>query len=45
MTDWLGTGITVAIILFIILIIWAKIQGDNIIDILAEIRDFMKGDI
>lgn len=41
--DWLGMGLTVAIILFIILIVWSKIQGDKIIDILSDIREFMKG--
>lgn len=42
MTDWLGTGITLLIILFIILIIWSKIQGDTIIDLLQDIKDFVK---
>ena len=44
-TDWLGMGLTVLIILFIILIIWAKVQGDRLIDVLSEIKDFMRGDI
>lgn len=44
MTDWLGTSITIVIILFIILLIWAKVQGDKLIDILSDIRDFMRGD-
>ena len=44
MIDWIGIGITVIILLFLILIIWAKTQGDTIIDILREIREFMKGE-
>lgn len=44
MTDWLGTSITIGIILFILLLIWAKVQGDKVIDILSDIRDFMRGD-
>ena len=42
-TDWLGMGISLVIILFIILIVWAKIQGDKVVDVLAQIRDFIEG--
>ena len=41
-TDWVGLGITFLILTFIILIVWSRIQGDTIIDILRDIRDFMK---
>jgi len=44
MIDWVGTSITLLIIVFLILIVWSKIQGDPIIEILSEMRDFMKGD-
>jgi len=43
--DILGLSLTVTIVLFIILLIWSKMQGDTIIEILGEIRDFVKGDI
>ena len=43
-TDWLGIGLTLIIILAIILIIWAKIQGDKVVDVLAQIRDLMRGE-
>jgi hypothetical protein len=43
MTDWLGIGITVLIILLFFLIVVAKIQGDRVIDVLAQFLDFMKG--
>lgn len=41
-TDWVGMGISLLIVLFIILIVWAKIRGDDIIDILSDIRDFIR---
>jgi hypothetical protein len=44
MTDWLGILLSIAIVLFIILMVWAKVQGDTVIGILSEIRDFMKGE-
>jgi hypothetical protein len=43
-TDWIGLGITIAIVLFLVLLVWAKMQGDTIIEILSEIRDFMRGE-
>jgi hypothetical protein len=43
--DWLGAGLTILIILAIILIIVAKIQGQRIVDVLAQIRDLAKGEI
>lgn len=42
--DWLGIILTLLIIIFIILLVWSKMQGDTIIEILGEIRDFLKGD-
>lgn len=44
-TDWLGIGISVFILCAIILIVWAKIQGDRVVDVLAQIRDLMKGQV
>jgi len=41
--DWLGISLTFLIIVFIILLVWAKMQGDTIINVLEEIRDFVKG--
>lgn len=35
--DWV---LTVAILLFLALIIWAKVDGKTIIEVLADIRDF-----
>lgn len=43
MADWLGIGLTLLILIFLILLVWAKAQGDTIIGILEEIRDFMRG--
>ena len=43
MTDWLGIGISVLIILMIIFIVIAKIQGDRVVDVMSQFLDFMKG--
>ena len=43
-TDWLGISIAVLIILAIILIIIAKVQGDRVVDVLGQLLDFIKGD-
>ena len=42
--DWLGIGVAILIILAIILIIIAKVQGDRVVDVLEQFFDFMKGD-
>jgi len=42
--EWLGVGITIIIILAIILIIIAKVQGDRVVDVLEQFLDFVKGD-
>jgi len=42
--DWLGIGLTVLIILAIITIIIAKIQGDRVVDVMEQMLDFVKGD-
>lgn len=42
-TDWLGIGIAVAIVLAIILIVIAKVQGDRVVDVLAQILEFVRG--
>jgi len=39
--DWLGTGISLLIIIALILVVWAKVQGDAVTDILREIRDLL----
>jgi hypothetical protein len=39
--DWLGTGISLLIIIALILIVWAKVQGDTVIEILREIKELM----
>ena len=44
MADWIGITVTILIISFIMLIVWSKVQGDKITDILAEIRDLLKGE-
>lgn len=41
--DWLGIGLSVLIILGIIIIIVAKVQGDRVVDVLEQIADFVKG--
>jgi hypothetical protein len=41
--DWLGTSVSLLIILAIILIVVAKIQGDRVIDVMEQFLDFMKG--
>lgn len=45
MTDWLGIILSLLIVIFIILLVWAKVQGDTVVSILSEIRDFLKGDV
>ena len=40
--DWVGTILAFVVVIFIILLVWAKVQGDTIIEILEEIRDFLK---
>ena len=42
-TDWLGIGISTLIILFIILIVIAKVQGDRVIDVLKQIFGVFRG--
>ena len=42
-TDWMGIGLSLLIVLAIILIIVAKIQGDRVVDVMQQFLDFMKG--
>lgn len=42
-TDWLGIGIAVLIVLAIILIVIAKIQGDRVVDVLQQFLEFVRG--
>lgn len=42
-TDWFGIALATLIILAIILIVIAKIQGDRVVDVLAQILSFVKG--
>jgi hypothetical protein len=39
---WLDTFLVVTIITFIILMIWSKLQQQQMIDTLGEIRDFIR---
>lgn len=43
-TDWLGISISVLIILMIIFIVIAKIQGERVIDVVGQFIDLIKGD-
>lgn len=42
MTEWLSISITVVIVLFLILLVWARMQQSTIIEVLGEIRDFIR---
>lgn len=42
-TDWLGIGLATLIILAIIAIVVAKIQGDRVVDVLYQFLEFMRG--
>lgn len=42
-TDWLGIAMALLIILFIIAIVIAKIQGDRVVDVFSQFLEFMKG--
>ena len=42
-TDWLGIGLSIMIVLMIIAIVVAKIQGDRVIDVMAQFLDFVRG--
>lgn len=42
-TDWFGILLTLLIILAIIVIVIAKVQGDRFIDVLEQFLDFAKG--
>ena len=44
MVDWLGTSVAILIILAIILIVIAKVQGDRVVDVLEQILDFVRGE-
>jgi hypothetical protein len=41
--DYFGAALAVIIILAIIIIVIAKIQGDRFIDVLSQILEFIKG--
>lgn len=41
-TDWFGIALAVLIILAIILIVIAKIQGDRVVDVLSQLLDFVR---
>lgn len=44
MTDLFGIVITLSILAFLGLLIWARVQDQTLIEILTDIRDFMKGE-
>lgn len=41
--DWFGIGISALIIIGIILIVIAKMQGDRVVDVLEQFLEFMRG--
>lgn len=43
-TDWVGIGIALLIILTIIVIVIAKIQGDRVVDVLSQMFSLMRGE-
>lgn len=44
MADWAGFLLAILIILSIIIIVIAKVQGDRFVDVLQQILEFMKGE-
>ena len=42
-TDYLGISLTIIIILGILFIVWSKVTGQTVGELLSEIRDFIKG--
>ena len=40
---WIDTALVVIIILFIILMIWSKMQQQRMLDTLNEIKEFIQG--
>jgi len=44
MADWFGIAVALLIILAIIFIVIAKIQGDRVVDVLQQFLEFVKGD-
>jgi hypothetical protein len=41
--DWIGIILTAIIVLALIFIVIAKMQGDRVVDVLEQILDFVKG--
>lgn len=44
MIDWLGVSLSLLIILAIIIIVIAKVQGDRVVDVLSELLAFIRGE-
>ena len=42
-TDWLGIGITIFVIFFIIILVWSRMQQQKISETIEEIRDILRG--
>jgi hypothetical protein len=42
-TDWMGIGLSLIIVLAIIAIVIAKIQGDRVVDVMEQFLEFVKG--
>ena len=42
-TDWIGIALSLIIILGIIFIVIAKIQGDRVIDVLQQFMEVLRG--
>ena len=40
---WLDTALVILIIVFIVLMIWSKMQEQRMIDTLNEIKEFVQG--
>ena len=43
MTDWLGISLALLIIIGIILIVIAKVQGDRVVDVVTQFIELVKG--
>ena len=43
MTDWLQSGLTIFVILALTFIVWSRITGQGVGEILSELKEFMFG--
>ena len=42
-TDWFGFILSLIIVISLIIIVIAKLQGDTFVDVLQQLWDFVKG--